>query len=136
VNPENQNQAQQPTQPPVPPVSAELDGQPTAQIAPAPQAPAATPPEPKSLDIKFEDDLILTVAADTINDMRFLELYEEIMDNQLKLPKLFKFMFGPEEYARIFTYYESRGQKFTITKMGQVFGDLEKDLNARPDFLS
>lgn len=117
----------------------------TPQPAPAPQQPAAEPqpaapvapavPE-KSITIKFEEDLQFVVTADVIDDMRFMDLYAEVAEDQLKISKLIKFLIGADKYESIYTYYESRGQKFSITKFGQVFEQLDKDLNSQPDFLS
>lgn len=139
MNPNNQ-QPQQPVNPIDTPefdqaartVSAAINGQP----APAVQPPAAAPAPTKSITIKFEEDLQFEVTSDVIDDMRFMELYAEVSEDQLKITKLIKFLLGEAQYESIFTYYESKGQRFTITKFGQVFEQLDKDLNANPDFLS
>ena len=119
-------QTNQPTQPAAAP-------QQPAQAAPV--APAAPQPK-KSITIKFEEDLKFEVTSDVVDDMRFMELYAEVSEDQLKVTKLIKWLLGEKNYESIFTYYESRGQKFTITKFGEVFEKLDKDLNANPDFLS
>lgn len=93
------------------------------------------PQAPQFLAVKFEDDLIMKVYPETVNDMRFLELYEEVAESEFKIPKLMKFMFGEDAYNRIYDYYEKKGEKFTITKMGEVFERLDRDLNSNPDFL-
>jgi hypothetical protein len=133
-------QNQQPTQPAAAPQAQPDLG---APIAPAyPQQPAApAPAEPfaqpaKTIIVKFEEDLQFTITADVVDDMRFMELYAEVSEDQLKITKLIKWLLGEKQYESIFTYYESRGQKFTITKFGEVFEKLDKDLNANPDFLS
>jgi hypothetical protein len=110
-------------------VSAALNPQP----APAPVMPAQ--PQ-KAIVIEFEPDLKFTVTADVVDDMRFMELYAEVSEDQLKITKLIKWLIGADNFESIFTYYESRNQKFTITKFGEVFEKLDKDLNANPDFLS
>lgn len=126
MNPQDQSQ-QQPTQP-----------QAVAPVAPQAPQPVQAQPQaqpPKVLHVKFEEDLIIDVTPETVNDMRFLELYEEVAESEFKIPKLLKFMFGAEQYEGIFKYYEAKGQKFTITKMGEVFQKLDSDLNSNPDFL-
>lgn len=123
MDPNEQNQAQQPTQP----VSGEAQAPATAPVAPQ---------QPAALEMVFEDDLRFTITSEKVNDMRFLELYEELSENQLKIPKLLKFLLGEANYKGIYDYYESRGKKFTITKMGEAFGQLEKHLQENPDFLS
>lgn len=126
MDPNDQNN--QPTQP----VAAAP--QPAAQPAPA-VAPAA--PEPKkAIIIKFEEDLQFEITSDVVDDMRFMDLYAEVSEDQLKVTKLIKFLIGADKYESIFNYYESKGQRFTITKFGEVFEQLDKDLNANPDFLS
>lgn len=120
-------------------VSAAINGQPApAPIAqPAINQPAAVAPaNQKVIIIKFEDDLQFVVTADKVDDMRFMELYAEVSEDQLKITKLIKWLLGAEKYESIYTYYESKGQRFTITKFGEVFEKLDKDLNANPDFLS
>lgn len=123
MDPNDQNNNQQP--------------QPAAAQQPAPAAPVApaVPPK-KSITIKFEEDLKFEVTSDVVDDMRFMDLYAEVAEDQLKVTKLIKFLIGADNYQSIFTYYESRGQKFTITKFGEVFDQLDKDLNSNPDFLS
>lgn len=131
---ENNQQPQQP-QPTAPQVAAEMAqaAQPIVENA-VNNMPAAAPQ--KSITIRFEDDLAFEVTSDVIDDMRFMELYAEVSEDQLKITKLIKFLLGEANYESIFTYYESKGQRFTITKFGQVFEQLDKDLNANPDFLS
>lgn len=120
----------------------EPNNQPTQPAAapqqPAPAAPVApaAPQAPKAITIKFEEDLKFEVTSDVVDDMRFMDLYAEVAEDQLKVTKLIKFLIGADKYQSIFTYYESRGQKFTITKFGEVFDQLDKDLNSNPDFLS
>lgn len=120
----------------------EPNNQPTQPAAapqqPAPAAPVApaAPQAPKAITIKFEEDLKFEVTSDVVDDMRFMDLYAEVAEDQLKVTKLIKFLIGADNYQSIFTYYESRGQKFTITKFGEVFDQLDKDLNSNPDFLS
>lgn len=121
-NDQNNNQQPQPAAAPQQPAPA------------APVAPAA--PQKKSITIKFEEDLKFEVTSDVVDDMRFMDLYAEVAEDQLKVTKLIKFLIGADNYQSIFTYYESRGQKFTITKFGEVFDQLDKDLNSNPDFLS
>lgn len=87
------------------------------------------------MTIQFEDDLKFEITSDVVDDMRFMDLYAEVSEDQLKIPKLMRFLLGEKEYESIFTYYESKGQKFRITKFGEVFEKLDKDLNANPDFL-
>lgn len=121
-----QSAPQQPTQP--------------EQTAPVQTPPQVQPqqsqaPEERVLEVKFEDDLILTVSSKTVNDMRFLELYEQVATSNYYIPKLLKFLFGEERYESIHTYYNSRGGVFEITKMEQVFEKLDHDLNNNPDFL-
>lgn len=126
----SQPQPQQPIQqPPQQHVSAPAvhTTQPVQSQPVQPQAPV--------LEVKFEDDLILTVTADTVNDMRFLELYEQVATSNYYIPKLLKFLFGEDKYESIHEYYNSRGRKFEITKMEQVFEKLDHDLNNNPDFL-
>lgn len=115
-------------------VSAAMNGQPAPAAAPAAAEPFAQPA--KTIIVKFEEDLQFTITADVVDDMRFMELYAEVSEDQLKITKLIKWLLGEKNYESIFTYYESRGQKFTITKFGEVFEKLDKDLNANPDFLS
>lgn len=135
MNPQEQDQTnapqaqpQQPTQPVAPQINA------TPQMPPLP--PQQPQPERKILEVKFEDDLVLTVDSDTVNDMRFLELYEQVATSNFYIPKLLKFLFGEDRYESIHTYYQNKNQKFTITKMEQVFEKLDHDLNNNPDFLS
>lgn len=123
---DSNDQNNQPTQPAAAP-------QQPAQAAPV--APVAQQPK-KSITIKFEEDLKFEVTSDVVDDMRFMDLYAEVAEDQLKVTKLIKFLIGADNYQSIFTYYESRGQKFTITKFGEVFDQLDKDLNSNPDFLS
>lgn len=125
----NTPQAQQPTQPVTPLQTAP---QPTTTPQPVQEQPQATL---KELEVRFEDDLVLTVTPDTVNDMRFLEIYEQVTEDMSKIPKLLRFMFGDAAYEGVFKYYEDKGQKFTITKMGEVFTKLDNDLNNNPDFL-
>lgn len=125
----NTPQAQQPTQPVTPPQTAP---QPATTPQPVQEQPQATL---KSIEVKFEDDLVLTVTPEMVNDMRFLEVYSEASEDMTKISKLLRFMFGHEAYEGVFKYYESKGQKFTITKMGEVFEKLESDLSSNPDFL-
>lgn len=134
MNPEQQQsnapqaQPQQPMQPVAPQISAQPE---------MPQLPPQQPqPERKILEVKFEDDLVLTVDSETVNDMRFLELYEQVATSNFYIPKLLKFLFGDARYESIHEYYNKKGQKFTITKMEQVFEKLDHDLNNNPDFLS
>lgn len=131
MDPNDQNN-NQPTQP------APATPQPAANPAAAGahyQAPAA-PQQKKSITIKFEEDLKFEVTSDVVDDMRFMDLYAEVSEDQLKVTKLIKFLIGADNYESIFNYYESRGQRFTITKFGEVFEQLDKDLNSNPDFLS
>jgi hypothetical protein len=136
--PDEQNQQPQPQQPAAQPAPAAPA--PAAAFTPpavpnaAPAAPAA-PAEQKKITITFESDLQFDITADKIDDMRFMDLYAEVSEDELKIPKLMRFLLGDAEYDSIFTYYESRGQRFTITKFGEVFERLDKDLNAQPDFL-
>lgn len=128
---------QQPTQQPAGPHPQPTQAAPVAPAAPQPAPAAAPAPQAdKSITIKFEEDLQFTVTSDVFDDMRFMELYAEVSENELKVTKLVKFLIGDKNYQSIFDYYEKRGQKFTITKFGEVFEKLEKDLNAQPDFLS
>jgi hypothetical protein len=123
MNPQDQSgqvpQQQQPTQPVQQP----------QQVAPV------QPQTPKVLEVRFEDDLVINVTPETVNDMRFLEIYEQVSEDMAKIPRLLRFMFGDAQYEGIFKYYEAKGQKFTITKMGEVFEKLDSDLNSNPDFL-
>ena len=131
MNPNEQNQ--QPNQPqPAPAAPAAFTPPQAANVAPA--APAAPAPQ-KSITIEFESDLKFEITADKIDDMRFMDLYAEVSEDELKIPKLMRFLLGAAEYDSIFTYYESKGQRFSITKFGQVFEKLDKDLNSQPDFL-
>lgn len=111
--------------------------QPAAPQQPAPAAPVApaAPQQKKSITIKFEEDLKFEVTSDVVDDMRFMDLYAEVSEDQLKVTKLIKFLIGADNYESIFNYYESRGQKFTITKFGEVFEQLDRDLQSNPDFL-
>ena len=68
--------------------------------------------------------------------MRFFELYAKAEGNPAMIGEMFKFLFGQEQWEGIFEYYESKGQKFTISKFTSVFRDFESELNANPDFLS
>jgi len=88
-----------------------------------------------SIEVVFEDDLKFNITAEVMDDMRFMDLYAEVAEDQLKIPKLMRFLLGAAEYDSIFTYYESRGKRFSITKFGEVFEKLDKDLNSNPDFL-
>lgn len=136
MNPQDQSQPQATPTQPVAPVPQHVNApsvMPTQPVQAQPVQPAQE--QLKVLEVKFEDDLILTVTPETVNDMRFLELYEEVAESEFKIPKLLKFMFGAEAYEGIYKYYEAKGQKFTITKMGEVFEKLDKDLNSNPDFL-
>lgn len=129
---------QQPTQPVQPQAAPQQAAQPLAPQVDVSNIPAADQlPQPpaKTLEIKFEDDLIMTVTSDTVNDMRFLDLYGQVSEDMTQISKLLRFMFGSEKYESIFAYYERKGQKFTITKMGEVFEKLDADLNSNPDFL-
>jgi len=94
-----------------------------------------TPAKIKSIVVVFEDDLKFEITPEVVDDMRFMDLYAEVAEDQLKIPKLMRFLLGSAEYDSIFTYYESRGQRFSITKFGEVFEKLDKDLNSNPDFL-
>lgn len=125
MNPQDQPQ-QQPTQQP--------QFQQVAQTSPQLQ-PVQAQPQQKVLEVRFEDDLVLTVLPEQVNDMRFLELYDEVSENEFKIPKLLKFMFGEQAYEGIHKYYNDKGQRFEITKMGEVFQKLDSDLNSNPDFL-
>jgi len=142
MNPNEQNQ--QPPQPVAVPF-AQPQPQPVAPQAPQTSAQPVMPPLPemqpaaaapqKSITIKFEEDLQFQITAEKIDDMRFMDLYAEVSEDELKIPKLMRFLLGAAEYDSIFTYYESKGQRFSITKFGQVFEKLDKDLNSQPDFL-
>lgn len=146
MDPTNQNQ--QPTQPaaqpiqtgPAPaagptPAAPAMQAEQTQlqQAAAAPAAPAQ--PQQNTMTIQFEADLKFEITSDVVDDMRFMDLYAEVSEDQLKIPKLMRFLLGADNYESIFTYYESKGQKFRITKFGEVFEKLDKDLNANPDFL-
>lgn len=120
----------QPNQPQVQPLVPDA----TAQQS-MPQLPPVQPQTQKSIVIEFEPDLKFEVTSDKVDDMRFMDLYAEVSEDQLKVSKLIKWLIGPEQYESIYTYYESRGSKFSITKFGEVFEKLDKDLNAQPDFL-
>lgn len=140
MNPQDQNapqaQPQQPTQPEVPQHVSAPSVHSTQPVQTQPQAAQAPQQiEERLLEVKFEDDLVLTVSSETVNDMRFLELYEQVATSNFYIPKLLKFLFGEEKYEGIHEYYNKKGQKFTITKMEQVFEKLDHDLNNNPDFL-
>lgn len=109
--------------------------QPTQPVQQPQQAAPVQPQTPKVLEVRFEDDLVINVTPETVNDMRFLEIYEQVSEDMAKIPRLLRFMFGDVQYEGIFKYYEAKGQKFTITKMGEVFEKLDSDLNSNPDFL-
>lgn len=128
-------QQQQPQQPVQPMSIPQNQAQSIVNNIPTPQQAQAMQQPQKSLQVRFEDDLILTVLPEQVNDMRFLELYDEVSENEFKIPKLLKFMFGAEAYEGIHKYYNDKGQRFEITKMGEVFEKLDKDLNSNPDFL-
>lgn len=134
MDPNDQNN-NQPTQPAaaVPPIP--VDGTPQQQQS-AFNAQMDAKRQPKAITIKFEEDLKFEVTSDVVDDMRFMDLYAEVSEDQLKVTKLIKFLIGADNYESIFNYYESRGQRFTITKFGEVFEQLDKDLNSNPDFLS
>lgn len=125
---ENQNAPQPPVHVPVNVAPV----QPQQQQPPVYQAPQ---PQAKLLEVEFEPDLKLYVSPETVDDMRFLELYEQVASSSMYIPKLLKFLFGEKEYEGIHDYYQKKGQKFTITKMEQVFEKLDTDLNSNPDFL-
>lgn len=129
MNPNDQNN--QPTQPAAaaPITAADIPNVPLAPIA------QAIDSQKKSITIKFEEDLKFEVTSDVVDDMRFMDLYAEVSEDQLKVTKLVKFLIGDKNYQSIFAYYESRGQKFTITKFGEVFEQLDRDLQSNPDFL-
>lgn len=131
MDPNDQNN-NQPTQPAAAaqPATAQFTPPQAANVAPA------APQQKKSITIKFEEDLKFEVTSDVVDDMRFMDLYAEVSEDQLKVTKLIKFLIGADNYESIFNYYESRGQRFTITKFGEVFEQLDKDLNSNPDFLS
>lgn len=132
-------QTQQPTQPApvVQPVAQPqpMVGQPDNIGTPAPAVAPAAPAQEKSLMIKFEDDLQFEVKREIFDDMRFMDLYAEVTEDQLKVSKLVRFLIGSDNYESIFHYYESKGQRFTITKFGEVFEKLDSDLQSNPDFL-
>lgn len=120
--------------------SQPMQNQPVPPHAHAPAVhstePVQAPQEPqKSLELRFEDDLIMHVTQDIVDDMRFLEMYEQLSENQAKIPSFLKFILGDEKYESIHKYYQAKGQKFTITKMMEVFTKLDHDLNSNPDFL-
>lgn len=107
-----------------------------------PEAPAtiatfgdSVEPTEKHLTLRFETDLVFYVVKDTVDDMRFFDLYAMVSENEFKVPEIVKFMIGAEKYQSIFDYYESKGLKFKISKFMEVFGALDKELNADPDFL-
>lgn len=147
MDPNNENQ--QPTQQPAGPHPQPVQTGPAPVAGPTPAAPAmaaeqsqlqqaaAVPaaPQQNTMTIQFEDDLKFEITSDVVDDMRFMDLYAEVSEDQLKIPKLMRFLLGADNYESIFTYYESKGQKFRITKFGEVFEKLDKDLNANPDFL-
>lgn len=132
MNPQDQPQ-QQPTQQPSQIDMAQVSARP--EMPPLNVQPVQAQPQQKVLEVRFEDDLVLTVTPQKVNDMRFLELYEEVAESEFKIPKLLKFMFGEEAYEGIHKYYHDRGRVFEITKMGEVFQKLDSDLNSNPDFL-
>jgi len=92
-------------------------------------------PPAKSIWIVFEEDLKFEITPDVVDDMRFMDLYAEVSEDELKISKLMRFLLTPAGYESIFQYYESKGQRFSITKFGEVFEKLDKDLNSQPDFL-
>lgn len=115
---------------------------PSEAAAPAPVQPQSTQfgdqiePTEKHVTMTFEEDLKFFVTQETVDDMRFFDLYATVSENEFKVPEIIKFMIGPEKYDSIFKYYEARGQKFKISKFMSVFQQLDKDLNSDPDFLS
>ena len=137
MNPQDQTTQPQPT--PTQPVAPAQAPQPVQATPQPPQLGIVnsnpTQAEPKKLEVKFEDDLILYVTSDTVDDMRFLELYDTVSENNMKLPKLLRFMFGDKEFESIYAYYESKGQRFSMTKMEAVFEKFNTDMNSNPDFL-
>ena len=133
---QNNQSTNTPRTQPIPPT----DNRPVIDVSaedPRPISPQQPSPasQPKTMQVVFEDDLVMTITSDTVNDMRFMELYDLVNEDYMKLPKLLRFMFGDEEYESIFTYYESRGQKFTMTKMESVFEKFNNEMNTNPDFL-
>lgn len=104
------------------------------QITMAPQSDQQKPNE-RHLELRFEDDLVFYVTKETVDDMHFFDLYAEVNDNEFKVPEIVKFMIGANKYKGIFEYYESKGQKFKISKFMEVFQLLDKALNSDPDFL-
>ena len=110
-----------------------------AQSTPAP-APKVygdqVEPTEKHLTLEFEPDFKFFIVKDTVDDMRFFDLYATVSENEFKVNEIIKFMIGPEAYDSIFEYYESKGQKFRISKFMEVFGKLDKALNSDPDFLN
>lgn len=130
MNPQDQSQPMQ-SQP------MQTQGIPAEQIIGAADTVAAqhaAQPQ-KSLELRFEDDLVMHVTQDIVDDMRFLEMYEQLSENQAKIPSFLKFILGDEKYESIHKYYQAKGGKFTITKMMEVFTKLDHDLNSNPDFL-
>lgn len=123
-NAQTQNQSQPPIQPPAVDVS---------NIPAADQLPKK---EKKQLAVRFEDDLVIYLDSDVVDDMRFFELYSKAEKDPTMIADMFKFLFGEEQWQGLFDYYESKGQKFTISKFVTVFKDFEDQLNNNPDFLS
>lgn len=137
MDPNAQNQQPQPQAAPAaqPMATQPIAGEQIVGAADAVAAQAALNAQQKKITIQFEEDLKFDITADKIDDMRFMDLYAEVSEDELKIPKLMRFLLGSAEYDSIFDYYESKGQRFTITKFGEVFEKLDKDLNAQPDFL-
>lgn len=110
--------------------------QPTQPEAPATKTFGDTvEPTDKHLTLRFESDLVFYIVKDTVDDMRFFDLYAMVSENEFKVPEIIKFMIGADKYESIFEYYESKGQKFKISRFMEVFQTLDKELNADPDFL-
>lgn len=100
MNPQAQDNTQQPTQP----------------VQATPQ------PEQKEIQVRFEDDLILSFKEDALDDMRLFDVLDEFSTtNEFALRRLFPILFGQKQWETAYAYYEKAGRPFKISHMMKVF---------------
>lgn len=95
--------------------------QPTQQPT-QPPVQAQPQPEQKVIQVKFEDDLILSFKEDALDDMRLFDVLDEFSTtNEFALRRLFPILFGKAEWEKAYAYYENAGRPFKISHMMKVF---------------
>lgn len=64
------------------------------------------------------------VDMDVLDDVRFLELTDEVMKSDTGLIPLMRFVFGEDGYEKMKAYFVKKEGRLKISTLGEIYGQL------------